>query len=409
MKKLKLLLLPLLMLLLLIVKTTPTNAALIDVWEDITCPADIDCTIRAASAAGINFLFRSTVGKDSDELTASDVNQMARGEWNKGMVSAVGKIGALAYTIPPTGDHFANIIKNTLSNNILNSKANAQEPQGSGDDILSIIEPFWRGTRNVAYGLFVVVMVAIGFMIILQRQLPTRTVVTFTYALPRILIGLVLITFSLPLIALIVDIFVFFASALVASIAASTAIENIASTVPIEGAADAISTFLTLFAGNVIGIVVTFATGGLVQLIMMTILIIGGIVLFVLTMIRLLSSYVWILVYTIFSPIVILFGSLPGQEGTITDLGKKLIAKALVFPLILFFVILALFFAAYTLNPAATSIISGGNFGQVIGTTVLFSGSILGPILTLFMLAAAYKAPSLLEEGLGLNKPRGKK
>src|SRR3990172_3667020 len=202
MKKLKLLLLPLLMLLLLIVKTTPTNAALIDVWEDITCPADIDCTIRAASAAGINFLFRSTVGKDSDELTASDVNQMARGEWNKGMVSAVGKIGALAYTIPPTGDHFANIIKNTLSNNILNSKANAQEPQGSGDDILSIIEPFWRGTRNVAYGLFVVVMVAIGFMIILQRQLPTRTVVTFTYALPRILIGLVLITFSLPLIAL---------------------------------------------------------------------------------------------------------------------------------------------------------------------------------------------------------------
>src|SRR3990170_4442746 len=96
MKKLKLLLLPLLMLLLLIVKTTPTNAALIDVWEDITCPADIDCTIRAASAAGINFLFRSTVGKDSDELTASDVNQMARGEWNKGMVSAVGKIGVSA-------------------------------------------------------------------------------------------------------------------------------------------------------------------------------------------------------------------------------------------------------------------------------------------------------------------------
>src|SRR3990172_5692744 len=53
--------------------------------------------------------------------------------------------------------------------------------------------------------------------------------------------------------------------------------------------------------------------------------------------------------------------------------------------------------------------VAGGNFGQVIGTTVLFSGSILGPILILFMLAAAYKAPSLLEEGLGLNKPRGKK
>src|SRR3972149_297143 len=409
MGKLKLLVLPLLVFFLLAVKPPPVQAAsLIDVWGDLKCVADINCTVEAAGAAGINFLFRSAVGKDADKLTANDVSQMARGEWDKGMVSAVGEIGSLAYKIPPTGNHFANIIKNTLSNNILNSRANAQEG-GIGTEILSPIETFWKSTRNVAYGLFVIVMIAIGFMIILQRQLPTRTVVTFTYALPRILAGLVLITFSLPIIALIFDIFAVFASYLVSSIAVPTAIENIASTVPIEGAADAISTFLTLFAGNVIGIVVTFATGGLVQLIMMTILIIGGIVLFVITMIRLLSSYVWILVYTIFSPIVILFGSLPGQEGTITDLGKKLIAKALVFPLILFFVILALFFAAYTLNPAATSIISGGNFGQVIGTTVLFSGSILGPILTLFMLAAAYKAPSLLEEGLGLNKPRGKK
>ena len=397
MRKLRLLILPLLISLLLVIKTAPVNAGVVKLWEDVKCVADINCTIRAAGAASLNFVFRSTVGEDSDKLTANDVNQMVLGKWDKGLVSAVGEISSLAYKVPPTGDHFANIVRNALSNNILNSKANAQEG-GIGTDILSPIESFWTGTRNVAYGLFVIVMVAIGFMIILQRQLPTRTVVTFTYALPRILAGLVLITFSLPLIALIFDIFAVFGSALVASIAAETVIENIASTVQITGAAEAISEFLTLFAGNVISLVLNLGTLGLVQLIMMTILIVGGMILFILTMIRLLSAYVWILINTIFSPLVILFGSLPGQEGTITDLGKKLIAKTLVFPLILFF-----------LNPASATFLSGGNFEQVVGNTLLFNATMLGPILTLFMLAAAYKAPGLLEEGLGLNKPRGKK
>ncbi|KRT67862.1 MAG: Uncharacterized protein XU08_C0001G0274 [candidate division WWE3 bacterium CSP1-7] len=409
MGKLKLLVLPLLVFVLLAVKPTPVQAAsLIDVWGDLKCVADINCTVEAAGAAGINFLFRSAVGKDADKLTANDVSQMARGEWDKGMVSAVGEIGSLAYKIPPTGNHFANIIKNTLSNNILNSRANAQEG-GIGTEILSPIETFWKSTRNVAYGLFVIVMIAIGFMIILQRQLPTRTVVTFTYALPRILAGLVLITFSLPIIALIFDIFAVFASYLVSSIAVQTVIQNITSAIEVSGgAAELVGGLPTLLAGQIIGRVVNLGASGLVQLILMTILILGGIVLFVLTTIRLLSAYVFILLNTIFSPLVILFGSLPGQEGTITDLGKKLIAKTLVFPLILFFFILALFFAAQTVFPA-TTFLSGGNFKEVVGETILFSTSLLGPILTLSMLVAAYKAPGLLEEGLGLNKPRGKK
>ena len=264
MGKLKLLVLPLLVFVLLAVKPTPVQAAsLIDVWGDLKCVADINCTVEAAGAAGINFLFRSAVGKDADKLTANDVSQMARGEWDKGMVSAVGEIGSLAYKIPPTGNHFANIIKNTLSNNILNSRANAQEG-GIGTEILSPIETFWKSTRNVAYGLFVIVMIAIGFMIILQRQLPTRTVVTFTYALPRILAGLVLITFSLPIIALIFDIFAVFASYLVSSIAVQTVIQNITSAIEVSGgAAELVGGLPTLPAGQLIARGLNLSASGL--------------------------------------------------------------------------------------------------------------------------------------------------
>ena len=406
MKKLKLLLLPLLFSLLLGIRTAPVHAGVVDLYEDIACVADINCTIEAAGAAGVNFVFRTAVGEDAHKLTAEDVNQMVSGRWNKGMASMVGDVGSLAYSTTPTGDHFADIVKNSLSNNILNSRAAAAEDVGKV--ILNPIELFWKATRNVAYGLFAIVMVAIGFMIILQKEISPRVVLTFTNALPRILGGLVLITFSLPLIALIFDIFAVFASSLVASVAVKEVLRNITSNLDINGAAGIIGGLPTLFAGFVIDAVAGLVTGGLVKTVTMTIMVVGGIIIFTLALFRLLSSYAWILVYTIFSPIIILFGSLPGQEGSITDLGKKLVAKTLVFPVILFFFILALFFVAYTYNPATITLLTGGNIEEVVGRTYFF-GTIMGPLMTLFMLAAAYKAPSLLEEGLGLNKPRGKK
>src|SRR3990172_6625983 len=204
-----------------------------ELWDTVTCPADIDCTVRAAAVASKNLMLKGGVGKDFEELTAADLSKMANGNWNTGLISGVSEIGKLAYSSPPV-PRFADYVRYELSDNLLNTPSYA----AFGEIALNPVVDFWRGMRDISYALFMVVTVVIGFMIILRREISPRVVVTFTNALPRIVTGLVLITFSFPLIALAVDVGIVFGSRLVSDVfsqASNITIEE----VPEPPAADA--------------------------------------------------------------------------------------------------------------------------------------------------------------------------
>lgn len=410
MKKLKVLLGILLALTLFVSRTSPTRAAewpFSNLWEEISCVTDINCTIEAASTAAANYVIRVTVGQDFDKITGEDIEAMKNGEWNKGLAAAASKIGSMAYAVPPTGS-FVDEVKRELADNILNTGAEAQTV---GRDALAPVDTIWGAMRNVAYALFMVVMVAIGFMIILRREMSPRTVVTFTNALPRIILGLVLITFSLPLIALIVDIFSVFASGLVIGVMQGLLpqIETITSEITAGGASEAIAGIMPILQGLGLDALSKLTAIGSLSMLFVTILIeVGALVLFGLAVFRVFSAYVYIVIQTIFSPVIILAGSLPGQEGTITNMGKQLVSKALVFPVTLFMFLLALYFAIYSFAPGTVSALSGEEgLGSLIGNVVFFK--IIGPIVVLFMLGAAFKAPALIDSALGLDRPKGKK
>jgi len=345
---------------------------------------------------------------------------MMSGIWQNGLVGTASEIGALAYASPPP-IHFADYFKAKLANNLLSSPASAQTTFGTF--FLSPVRHIWEDMRNIAYGLFIAVMVVTGFMIMLRREISPRLVVTFTNALPRIIMGLILITFSFPLIGLIVDVGVVFASEVVGGVVATQLsglsdilARNAEAGGQIGSAAEAVSAVLPVIIGHYINYVRNLISNPpqvFISLLLMGVFALAAVVTFGLTVFRVIIAYAWLLVYTIFSPLLILFGSLPGQEGQITNLGKKIVAKTLTFPAFVFFTGLGLFFGSKAIFGEINFEAEIGNWGNLStvlgGSKLIFSAGILGSLLSLIMLAAAWKAPSMIEEALGVGaKPKKK-
>jgi hypothetical protein len=400
-RNLKLFLIPLLTLLIFTAEATNAYALDLwpfnDLWNSVKCVADIDCTIQTASTAAGNFIVHVAVDKDFEELKEYDVQSMIDGTWDKGLASAVGKTGGLAYNFPPV--HFGDYIKTELADNLLNNPVQAQSV---GTEALSPIQEIWTRMRDVAYGLFAIVMVALGIMIIFQKEISPRVVVTFTNALPKILTGLILITFSYPIIALIIDAGAVFGSQLV--LTAVSGIFEGTGTVTGSGASAAISSVPTVIIGGFLEGMAAFGIGPLAALITTVIFLLAALVLAGLMIIRVVISYGYLIVYTIFSPILLLFGTLPGQEGSVANLFKNILSKTLVFPAVLFFALLGVYFIKATWEGVASNFFEG-NFGNVISGAVTTQG-ILGAILALLMLVAAFKAPSLIDNAIGVGKTK---
>ena len=377
----------------------PVQARLFDLWSDVTCVVDLDCTVQTASTAAGNYVAHALVGKDFEELAEEDVQAMIRGEWDQGLASAVGKVGGLAYNFPPI--HFKDYVEMELADNLLNNNAQAQV---SGAGALEPIQPIWSEMRNIAYGLFLIVMMVIGFMIILQKQISPRVVVTFTSALPKVVLGLVLITFSFPLIALIIDVGAVLGTQFVLR-ATEVAFGTPGQQLEAAGVASMFSVVPVIVIGLILSGVTSLGVAPLVALIFFVGLALAAVILIAMATFQVIKSYAYILIYTIFAPLLLLFGALPGQEESVSEYFKKIIAKTLVFPAILFFTLLGLFFTTTAFVGATATFISGNNILEGALTT----GGLLGTVLGLVMFAAAFKAPDMVENALGVGGFKGKK
>lgn len=77
--------------------------------------------------------------------------------------------------------------------------------QGIGFAALTPFFPLWQATRNIAYSLLIVVMIVIGFMLIFRTQIDAHTVISLQAALPKIVLSILMITFSYPIVGLLID------------------------------------------------------------------------------------------------------------------------------------------------------------------------------------------------------------
>jgi hypothetical protein len=78
--------------------------------------------------------------------------------------------------------------------------------QGIGFTGLTPLLPIWKAFRNIAYLLMTVVIIVIGFLVMFRKKIDPKTVVTAQNAIPRVIIALILITFSYAIVGIMIDV-----------------------------------------------------------------------------------------------------------------------------------------------------------------------------------------------------------
>ncbi len=237
--------------------------------------------------------------------------------------------------------------------------------QGVGFSGLSALLSVWKVFRNMAYFILAIVMVVIGFMVMFRKKIDPKTVVTVQNALPRIILALLLITFSYAIVGLSIDI-MYLLIALVGSVfqhadllpdATTATILNgelwgssFASTSPLG-----VDLFGRIFLGttdptivsNAVAIPIIGAILSVTPLgpaVGVPVMIIGGMPIIIGVLISLgvlflvirlffyfLGAYIKIITSLLFSPFQLLMVAIPGSQSFESWL-KNLIANILVFP-----------------------------------------------------------------------------
>jgi len=67
------------------------------------------------------------------------------------------------------------------------------------------VQRLWQATRNMSYGLLIIIIIAFALMIMFRVKISPQAVITVQSALPKVVIGLVLITFSYAIAGFLID------------------------------------------------------------------------------------------------------------------------------------------------------------------------------------------------------------
>ncbi len=173
-----------------------TQNVMIEVIAAMTCQlAGVDPTNPSAKCLGV------------DQKT----NKIGFVENGGGAVAVMGNLITMTFTMPiHTGDYV-----NYLSDNFGLSKTAyaadvnpcSSDPQGIGYCGLKKLNLIgvWSVFRNIVYLIFILVFVIIGIAIMLRVKIDPRTVMTIQNQIPKIIIGLLLVTFSFAIAGFLID------------------------------------------------------------------------------------------------------------------------------------------------------------------------------------------------------------
>ncbi len=123
---------------------------------------------------------------------------------NGGVIGAMGNLITATFQIPI---HSTDFFAYTSNNFGLVKSAHAQAVvgQGIGFEGLKMVLPLFLIFRNMAYLLMVIIFVIIGVAIMLRVKIDPRTVMTIQNQIPKLVIGLIMITFSYAIAGLLID------------------------------------------------------------------------------------------------------------------------------------------------------------------------------------------------------------
>ncbi len=323
-------------------------------------------------------------------------------------------IGAVAYANTLTNSelvpvNLAYYAQDTMAHVPFVGKALAQTYYGDPFNhyTLQLFLGTWKLFRNISYGLLAIVMLVLGFMIMNRRRIDQQTIVSVQFAIPRIVIALILITFSYPIGATMVTI----ARSLMVSIVPIllTAAVNGGDT-PTMVQAQALLTHVgplpilyMLLTGAALGLM----TAGfifIIPIILAVILLVGLLWIAV----KIAFTIMKMVLSIVTAPLIFVFGAIPGNDNMTIDWFKQMAVYMLSLPAMT--AVLAMTFLI-AMNIFVQSMLAVDNF---YGFAIF--GYTAGGLITMIMLPAimlmgfyfANSAPAKVE-ALIMGEKKGKR
>lgn len=287
-------------------------------------------------------------------------------------------------------------------------ESNAVYASGYKDLQDSGISSLWSTTRNIAYAGYVIIMIIVGFMIMFRNKIGGQMMVTVGNAIPKIIISLILVTFSFAIIGLIIDVAGVATNMVAAIYYRNDLVKSIEVTNPwsLFGEIFKSSSFSTglsstggvLGLGAIIGLIagtgpVGWVIGGLalaiVALILVGIILVGAIKLWIV----LIKAYLGILINVVTAPLAIMASSIPGNDAMMANTFKSALRNALVFPLAYAIVNLPYYIADRGISLTFPNTLTGVQGGS---ESTFLSGALIG-IAKIVAVYAAGSAPNILK------------
>jgi hypothetical protein len=168
-----------------------TQKVMIETMLSLTCQlTGIDPTTPSKQCLGVD--------QKTGKIGFLPTGDLAKGQIG-GAIGGMNNMISLLYN-PPV--HPSDYFQNLASNFGITKKTYAYE---TGFEGLSPLLDLWSAFRNMVYLLFVIVFVIIGLAIMLRIKIDPRTVMTIQNQIPKIIIGILLVTFSFAIAGFLVD------------------------------------------------------------------------------------------------------------------------------------------------------------------------------------------------------------
>lgn len=265
---------------------------------------------------------------------------------NGSPILAIGAVGDTMLTVKPASG--VSYVAEKIQNFGIVPTASAQ---GFGFQTLAPARALWTASRNAAYALMTLAILVIAFMIMLRVKISPQAVISVQSALPKIIFGLVLITFSYAIAGFIIDLTYVFQGVVSLILSGSGVVP--ASQTPIQILASMQQTTSGIMAYGAVTIMqFTSGTGvwasifGQSGVAVVADLVIGILLMIVLLiaairlMFTLLKAYVTLILLIIAGPLIILW-SVISPGGSLTGWIKQIVANTSVFAVVGFLIMLA--------------------------------------------------------------------
>ena len=198
---------------------------------------------------------------------------------------------------------------------------------GLGGNSGSAVRALWTASRNMAYLVMVILLVASGFLIMFRVKINPQTVVSLQTMIPKLIITMLLVTFSFAIAGFVIDLVYVIIVAFIGMLGLNQLTTNLPGTINITtnipfALYAAVQTLPTLFFSLlIVGIfsiaLAGFTAGGslLLGAVIIAIIFIYFLIILWKILWMLIKAYVMIVLQIVIAPLQIMLDLVPGQQG----------------------------------------------------------------------------------------------